>query len=155
MTTLDWIDVVHQLIRAIGLARDAYAKTRRPRDRLSDQETDRLRNCELEIAKYIRSAQHCVDRERQSSASITDVDWRRVVLDLFRAHSLVWETLWIKYHGIPKVERGRGLGEAGEEITRSVITAVEALAATNPDFCEVDWNGREILRPSPLPVPRR
>lgn len=149
MTTHDWEVVVHKMTRAISIARDAYSGTRRLREKLTDRDIDRLRCCELEIAKYLREAQKCVDRARASAEPIAESDWRGVVLGLFRGHSLVWETLWIKYHGIPKVESGSGLGEAGTEITQSVVAAIEVLAATNPEFLEVDWSGREILRPTP------
>jgi hypothetical protein len=152
MTTLEWTEAVRRLIRAIAIARDAYSHTRRLQEKLSDQDVDRLRCCELEIAKYLREAQKCVDRARSSAVLVPESDWRRVVLDLLRGHSLVWETLWIKYHGIPKVERGSGLGEPGDEITRSVVAAIEVLTATTPDLVEVDWNGREILRPATPPI---
>lgn len=137
----DWREVARGLLCAISIARDA-SKRWRAREKLPGDGVERLRLCELEIGLYRRKAQQFIDRADE----IDQAEWRQVILDLFRAHSLVWETHWVRYEGLPNVETGSGLGEAGAEITRYVLAAVEALAATNPAFGHVDWNGREMTR---------
>lgn len=141
-----WKAAADNLMGAVSLARDAYRDTRRPRAKLSDSEIDRVRACELEIGKYLRDAHtHFDGREFSGDGSIE----RRIVLDLLRAHSLVWEGLAIQYEGIPTVVTGEMIGQSGEQITQHVIEAIRLLKATNPAFDGVSWNGVELHRPAP------
>ena len=139
-----WKAAAENLICAVGLARNAYRDTRRPRAKLSDAEIDRILACELEIGKYLREARRHFDRSERSGDGATE---RRIVLDLLRAHSLVWEGLAIQYDGIPNVVTGEMLGQSGEQITQHVIEAIRLLKATNPAFEGVSWNGVELHRP--------
>lgn len=139
----DWARVACNLLRAIDLARHAYKDSRRPRPSV---DVDQVRRCALEISRFVRQAKEYVPADDHPPRECTDEQWRSIVLNLLRAHSLVWETLWLQYDGLPKREDGSGMGEPGAEITRCVLAAVAALSATNPDFDSVDWNGREMLR---------
>jgi len=141
----DWATRVCNLVRAVGIARDAHRTSRRPKANLTVKELDRVRGCELEIARSLAKARTYTTQAASAANDEQDQSYR-LVLELLRAHSLVWESLFLRYDGLPRQETGSGLEEAGSELQRYLIEAFEALKACKPDLLEVDWNGREIFR---------
>jgi hypothetical protein len=60
---------------------------------------------------------------------------------------LAWELLWIEYEsGIPfAIESGQFMDGRCGEADRYIDEAVRALAAIEPQFSRVEWDGREVL----------
>lgn len=94
--------------------------------------------------RYIREARKAIE---QSATSSEGVVWRSLVTNLLRAHSIAWELLWIEYEsGIPfAIESGQFMNGRCGEADRHIDEAVRALAATEPQFSRVEWDGREVL----------
>lgn len=142
-TSPAWDQIAEKLIRAIDIARKAYEKTRRRRPKLADSEIEHIRMSEMEISRYLRRAREAI--ANSTSQNEADAEWRQIVLNLFRAHSLTWEVLWALYEGMPQKVNGSDI-EDGEELTQHVIDAVCALSAGEGDLLCVDWNGRAVYR---------
>ena len=125
MSTADtpsWGQIAENLTRAIGIAREAYKDTRRRRPRLSDSEIERIRMCELEIARYLRHAREAIGQSSSDLAAEEEASWRRIVLALFRAHSLVWEVLWYTYEDIPAMEDGSADMGRAQRATHRILS---------------------------------
>lgn len=141
----DWAQLAKQLIVAVQSTEHAYKKTRIARHLTGEQQRHVLA-LSAEKDRYILAAR----RVTESPASPSAIDWRFITLNLLRAHSITWELLWLQYEsGVPlAIESGLNIEGRHSDADRYIDDAVRALAATEPQFNGVDWDGREILRRS-------
>jgi hypothetical protein len=145
----NWPRLVTQLIVAVQSTEHAFEKTRLARH-LSGEEQRHRAALRAERDKYILAAR----RATESLESSAEADWRTITLNLLRAHSIAWEILWLEHEsGVPHaIESGQSMQGRHGDADRYIDEAVRALAATEPQFNGVDWDGRELLRLTP---PRR
>lgn len=145
MITPDWSQVIADLMIAVDSSRHAYARTRRRKAKLSADESRRVLAFNREIEKYMRDGRSAI---ASATAEGTHVEWRPVVLNLLRAHSMVWERLRIEHdQGIPDhVETGQAIDGRDPRADSFIAQAFEALAATEPRLEYVTWDGREVLK---------
>jgi len=146
----NWPQLVEQLIVAIQSTEHAFEKSRLRRRVSSGEEQRHVAALRSERDRYILTARRAIERSTGLSASEA-IDWRNITLDLLRAHSIAWEILWLEHEiGVPlAIESGQIMEGRHRDADRYIDEAVQALAASEPNFNGVNWDGREILRVRP------
>lgn len=140
----DWPPIVSNLILAVRAARGACKSTRSPKKVVKHDDSLSAFAFRQEIEKYIGDARRAVDPSRRDEAT---VEWRAIVLNLLRAHSLEWEIIWAENDGIQlDIASGSSIPDRDPVADEYILDAVRALAATNPNFDHVEWRGREVLK---------
>lgn len=145
MSAPNWSQVVADLMVAVESTQHAYKSTRVLKRKLSTDESRRVMAFHQEIDKYLRDGRRAV---AQAATDDNTLEWRKIVLNLLRAHSLVWERLRIEHdHGIPdRLASGQAIEGRDPQADRFILQAVATLAASDARFDYVTWDGREVLR---------
>jgi hypothetical protein len=138
------------MIVAIQSTEHAFEKSRIRRRNTSGEEQRHVAALRTERERYILAGRRAIERSK-SPTPAEDIDWRNITLDLLRAHSIAWEILWLEHEtGVPfAIESGQIMEGRHRDADRYIDEAVQALAASEPHFNGVNWDGREILRARP------
>ena len=139
----NWPLLAQQLIVAIQTTEHAFGKSRQRRSTIPAEELRHIAALRAERDRYIVAARRAINQP-----AAAEIDWRMLTLNLLRAHSIAWEILWLEYEsGVPlAIESGQNVEGRHGDADRYIDDAVQALAATEPQFSGVEWDGREILR---------
>jgi hypothetical protein len=146
----NWPQLAKQLIVAVQSTEHAFERNRLRRQTNSGEEKRHISALRAERDRYVLTARRAIERATDPTNS-GNIDWRSLTLDLLRTHSITWEILWLEREtGVPlAIESGQRVKGRHSDADRYIDEAVQALAASEPHFNGVDWDGREVLRLRP------